>query len=620
MPFNIALAGLQTAQSELSVTGNNIANASTPGFKRARAEFADVYATSALGTTATAIGTGVRLVAVSQQFTQGTVNFSDNNLDLALNGQGFFIVSDNGTTSYSRAGIFGVDREGYVTNSSGHRLQGLVADNLGNITGEMGDLILNSANLSPEGTTEINSTLNLNASTEEPISEWVGTANYGDQPPSPNTYNDATSATIYDSLGNSHILTIYFDKSSVANTWDVRLQVDGVDVYTNSAKPNSVTSAEGNLLVSDSLPVLASDDASINGTMIPTPSSDGLSTVDDQASAMAIATSINTLTSTTGVTATVEPAVVNLGIYTPGIFSGDVLKINNVQIAVGSATESALITAINAAGAGVQASVNAEDQILLEATGTDLQKGRNIQIETDGGSSNATFSAFTLEAVGDKVQRGQVTLSSNFPITIAGDVPGNIGINANTYLAPYKVVFGNNGSFDTVASEEISVDWTPLGSNGLSNGAETPQTIEIDIAKATQFGSPFAVQDLVQDGYTTGRLNEVDVDSSGVLFGRYSNGQSLALGQVVLANFNSVGGLQPLGDTAWRETFTSGAPIISAPGTASLGLIQSGAQEDSNVSLTEELVQLIIAQRNFQANAKTIETADAATQTVINLR
>ena len=152
MPFNIALAGLQTAQSELSVTGNNIANASTPGFKRARAEFADVYATSALGTTATAIGTGVRLVAVSQQFTQGTVNFSDNNLDLALNGQGFFIVSDNSTTSYSRAGIFGVDREGYVTNSSGHRLQGLVADNLGNITGEMGDLILNSANLSPEGT------------------------------------------------------------------------------------------------------------------------------------------------------------------------------------------------------------------------------------------------------------------------------------------------------------------------------------------------------------------------------------------------------------------------------------------------------------------------------------
>ncbi len=620
MPFNVALSGLQAASSEMEVSGNNIANASTPGFKRARSEFSDVYAASALGTTSTAIGTGVRLTAVTQQFTQGTVNFTNNNLDLALNGKGFFILNGNGVTNYTRAGSFGVDREGRIVDAGGQQLQGLQADATGNITGAMGGLVLNSSNLSPAATNKVNSTLNLDAASDLPASPWLGTSTFGGTPPSPSSYNDATSATVYDSLGNSHIMTMYFEKSTAANTWNVHLQVDGMDVYTNSAKPNMVTGAAGSLVVAGTLPVLDTNDLTINGTAVPIPSSDGISTTDDQSSAKALVTAINSIKSTTGVEAKVIPAVVNLGIYTPGILQNNNFTINGVQIETATATQDALVAAINAADAGVTASVDPLGQVNLTAIGTTPDDGRNIEISSDGNAVNSTFSVFSLGVAGNAVQRGQLTLTANFPIEIAGDVPSKIGINANTYLAPWKVVFNNDGSFNDVASEPIIVDWTPLNAKGEYNGANKPQKIVLDISKGTQFGSAFAVQDLVQDGYTTGRLSQVDVDSSGILFGRYSNGQSLALGQVVLANFNNTQGLQPLGDTAWGETFNSGSPIVSAPGTASLGLIQSGAQEDSNVTLTEELVSLIIAQRNFQANAKTIETANATTQTVINLR
>ena len=147
-----------------------------------------------------------------------------------------------------------------------------------------------------------------------------------------------------------------------------------------------------------------------------------------------------------------------------------------------------------------------------------------------------------------------------------------------------------------------------------------PQSFDIDLSTSTQYGSNFAVNSLSQDGYTSGQLLGVDVDKEGIIFARYSNGQSQAMGQIVLANFANTQGLQPLGDTAWAETFSSGAPVVSEPGTAGLGLLQSNALEESNVDLTEQLVGMIEAQRNFQANAQTIQAEDATTQTIINLR
>jgi flagellar hook protein FlgE len=142
---------------------------------------------------------------------------------------------------------------------------------------------------------------------------------------------------------------------------------------------------------------------------------------------------------------------------------------------------------------------------------------------------------------------------------------------------------------------------------------------ELRLSDSTQFGSEFAVSALDQNGYTTGELSGLDIDDEGVVAARFTNGQNQVLGQIAVADFTNPQGLGAVGDSAWIETNASGEPVIAAPGAGSLGNVISGALEDSNVELSEQLVQLIIAQRNFQANARTISTADEITQTIINL-
>jgi flagellar hook protein FlgE len=145
----------------------------------------------------------------------------------------------------------------------------------------------------------------------------------------------------------------------------------------------------------------------------------------------------------------------------------------------------------------------------------------------------------------------------------------------------------------------------------LDFGANTP---------TTQFGSAFSVNMLSQDGYTTGRMSGVNIAADGIVYARYSNGQSQPLGQVVLTNFTNPQGMRPIGDTTWTESSDSGTPLTGVPGSSSLGLLQSGALEDSNVNLTDQLVRMITTQRNFQANAQVITTEDTITQTIINIR
>ena len=142
----------------------------------------------------------------------------------------------------------------------------------------------------------------------------------------------------------------------------------------------------------------------------------------------------------------------------------------------------------------------------------------------------------------------------------------------------------------------------------------------MDFSPSTQYGSIFSLLNLDQDGYASGQVSGINIADNGVVFAQYTNGQDLALGQVVLANFTNPQGLSPLGASMWAETFTSGPATVGDPGNAGLGLIQSGALEDSNVEITEQLVQMIVAQRNFQANAQVIQTEDTATQSIINIR
>lgn len=204
--------------------------------------------------------------------------------------------------------------------------------------------------------------------------------------------------------------------------------------------------------------------------------------------------------------------------------------------------------------------------------------------------------------------------------------------------ANYNLRFNDDGTLNTLLSSPVLIsNWTPLDANGVPNGATGPQNVlaggsipipqpptssnfEIDISDMTQYGGAFAVNNVDQDGFTTGRMASLSINTDGIIFARFTNGETQTLGQIALARFNNEQGLTPVGDTAWAESFDSGQPNIGAPRTSALGAIQSSALEDSNVDLSEQLVQLIIAQRNFQANAKTIETANQTTQTIINLR
>ena len=224
MPFDIALTGLSAAQNDLEVVSNNIANSETTGFKKSRTEFSDIYASSEFGVSSNAIGQGVQLAQVKQQFTDGDITFTDNALDLAINGQGFFMVEDSGERSYTRAGAFGVDTSGNIVNPLGSQLVGFLPDATGTITGNLGPIVVNRADLAPQITTSIGLGANLDATQAIPPAFTVGPAG-----PDASTFNHSTSLTVYDSLGGEHLASIYFRRDA-ATDWEAFAFVDGVQV------------------------------------------------------------------------------------------------------------------------------------------------------------------------------------------------------------------------------------------------------------------------------------------------------------------------------------------------------------------------------------------------------
>ena len=188
-------------------------------------------------------------------------------------------------------------------------------------------------------------------------------------------------------------------------------------------------------------------------------------------------------------------------------------------------------------------------------------------------------------------------------------IDGNVVASGG--VSPISITFNPDGTL--AGPTNIAYDAVPSGTGAL------PIQVGVNYINSTQFGSAFAVNSLSQDGFSTGRLSGIDIDDEGVIFARFTNGQSNPLGKVALANFPNVGGLRQQGDTAWAQSFDSGDLILGEANTSSFGLIQSGALEASNVDIAASLVNLITAQRNFQANAQVISAADTVTQTIINI-
>ncbi len=806
MPFQSALSGIRAASSDLSVTGNNIANASTTGFKGSRAEFGDVYATS-LGAGSGNIGSGVQVMDVSQSFSQGNVSFTENELDLAINGSGFFVVSQGGEALYTRAGSFGLDADGFVVTNSDARLQGFQADETGNLDGIRGDIQIETSNLSPRQTTGVNSLLNLDST--EPVLQTsgfefttggpaIGAAQIGLQDPlttsvqaSPFTLpiTDLTNNPIvFDlsvsgaSVGNTGTVTINLNNNNLPNNITdqagisalvgaINTQIfsagnglDAIDVVASSAVDaggnpiikfdsiydgeftqmditvdpanvnanttalgidGGITRVDGLPAVSNGYPAQSIDITSPEGSTVTLTAGLGATaatTASELNSLQGIAATastnatisnlttagnatvtingvdmivndlieleqqINTFTNTIlpGMTATLDPAGGGLNITSA---VGDDIRVsiegNNTDTLTIIGGETSAPQTLTVGGVGSEdASVNSviiggEIELVLEEdytlsdpspqfTGMFQQLTENeftqVDINEFDPLDQETYNSATSMTIFDSLGNSHVltqyfvkqpfdpadpTTTTNHWLMYVQVDDQDVGRpdttlpppqNIEATRASYNVYFNEDGSINDVRTEDIVIaNWTPMDENGLQNGALGPEpnlaagttvipdpptssNFVVDLEGTTQFGSEFAVNGVDQDGFTTGRLAGLNIADDGVIFARFTNGQSLELGQVVLAEFSNQQGLQPVGGTMWAETFRSGGPSVGTPGSASLGAIQSGSLEESNVDLSQQLVNLIIAQRNFQASAKTIETADAVTQTIINLR
>ncbi|WFC12789.1 flagellar hook protein FlgE [Aeromonas salmonicida] len=442
MSFNNALSGVNAAQKDLNVTANNIANVNTMGFKESRAEFADVYANSIFVNAKTQVGNGVATGAVAQQFHQGALQFTNNALDLAIQGNGFFVTSDGLTNldrTYTRAGAFKLNENSYMVNNQGHYLQGYEINTDGtpkavsiNATkpiqvpdraGEpkMTELVEASFNLSIESKTK---------PTDPAAFDRTNSA----------TFAHSTSVTIYDSLGAPHVITKYF--------------------------------------------------------------------------------------------------------------------------------------------------VRHEDPV---TPGTPMTPG--------------TWSMYMYE--GDK------------PIDIAsGAASPGPGIPTGV-----QMTFTSGGKLDTtIPPAPIKTVTLGTAAGIINNGADPTQELEIRLSDVTQYNSPFNVTKLTQDGATVGNLTKVEITPDGIVSATYSNATTLKVAMVALAKFANSQGLTQVGDTSWRQSLLSGDALPGTPNSGTLGSIKSSAVEQSNVDLTSQLVNLITAQRNFQANSRSLEVNSSLQQTILQIR
>ena len=420
MSFQQGLSGLNATSKNLQVIGNNIANTNTFGAKVARAEFSDMYAAALNGAGTNSVGIGTNLASVAQQFTQGNIKTTENPMDLAINGAGFFqVAKSDASVTFTRNGQFKVDREGFIVNNAAQKLMGYAANDQGQIQpGLAVPLQLPTAGVAPVATSTVALQMNLDARVATTLPAAGPQIDYTN----PNTYNNATSLTVYDEKGQEVALTYYFQKA--AN--------DSWNVY-----------------------------ATANGTTI-------------------------------------------------------------------------------------------------------------------GGSAGAPL-----------------------PVT--------------------TVDFASNGGAPVAPTAPVA--FTVPATTNSAGATTSPITgVLLDVSDTTQFGQAFGVTDITQDGFAAGRLIAIAVESNGIITARYSNGQSRPAGQIEVANFRNPQGLQPLGDNGWARTFASGDPVKGVPGEGSMGVLQGGALEESNIDLTGELVNMIISQRVYQANAQTIKTEDQILQTLVNIR
>lgn len=567
------VSGLNANGTALSVIGNNIANLSTAGFKGSRATFADLISSSISGGSGSVqTGIGVALTSVQGDFTQGSLATSSNVLDLAIDGNGFFILKDsqNGTF-YGRNGLFRLNQNSVVVDPTGFKLQGFLADTTGTITGNIGDIALPTTTASPNATSTAFVAANLNSST-------ATTGVRG------NLVGSAASATTTAAANNSFTINLNGDGArtiTVANG------------LTGSALASAIQSAVRGLTATN--PYLQSAYDGFEATL----------------------SASNIFTFRSGISGTTSEAAGNAATVVVAANGADTLA-SNLNMLAGTSTA-----------------------------------GTSFAISDPVGTSNFTTSMTVYDSLGNDhllttyfTRIGANTWNYNIVSTTADVNTANYhSSNIDTTLGIVRVgsgtlTFGTDGTLQRESPVVRYDTGTAAGATGTNPGelqvdfvgATADQLIAYNFGDSvitdggngldgtTQFGSTSALVQQTQDGYAAGSLQAFSVDTNGVISGRFSNGQLRALAQVVLARFPDPIGLTRTGKNTFAESGNSGQPVTGSPDSAGLGRVLSNSLELSNVDLGQSFIDMIAAQRGFQANSRVITTSDEILQELVNLK
>ena len=645
MAFQQGLSGLSIASKALDAISNNVSNTGTVGFKQASAQFADVFAASLSAGGSTQVGIGASLATVAQQFTQGNISTSSNTLDLAINGQGFYRMSDNGSITYSRNGQFHVDKNGYVVNASGLRLTGNTYDAQGLPNGVGGDIKLSYGDADPKATTAAGYNVNLDSRSATPAALTKATL-YGTAAPASvgtplvlTASNNTLSITVDGEAATSVNIAAgsYADSSSlvaaIQSGIDRSALKGRVEVSADSSGKLTLTSLRGGRLsslllggsaaaglqlpsgvtVSGSNAVVATLSGSTAAplTIAPTPATGTTSTMSvsvDGGSPVTVTLNAATYPDTASLVAAVQAAVNATG---PTGLQGKVVVGSNAN---GNVT---LSSALAGGSSSMTVSGAAASALGMPAfTATANSGGFSI---TDPTSYTSTTSQTVYDSLGNPHTQSlyfvKTAQSNKWDVYTSLDGGFPPEIDATTGLhSPTMVSFDSNGGLLT--PKTISTVYT------VTTGAVPSLAVTVDLNNSTQFGNSFGVAQLSQDGYKPGSLSGLTVEADGTILGNFSNGQSRTMGQVLLTNFRNSNGLVSVGGNQWQWTPAAGAVdgAGAPPGTGTLGVLQSAAVEESNVDLTGELVNMITQQRAYQANAQSIKTQDQILQTLVNLR
>jgi len=573
------VSGLQSHQVAMDVEANNIANVNTVGFKYSRANFSDLLAQTKSIATApqgklggknpVQVGLGSTVSSMTRIFSQGSIQNSDKNTDVAIQGDGFFIISpDAGNTyKYTRAGDFKFDAAGNFVDNNGFIAQGWLRDL---DTGKVDSTApIKDINIAPGLTTPA-----------QPTQEIVLKANLNSGPLvksySPAYKIDDATGTVTDANGNavpSGDLGIMFNPNgealSLKDGQGINVSYDG-GISTTTYKYNGTTALGNNEFktVADLRDLIKNDANNVSSGVKVTVDKAGKFVIDNSTGANDLNIKISAYTDST----TVENSRFTTS-----------MKALESSLPAGQTGSASYSQAFNAA-----------------------THSSSIDVFDSLGTKHTVRMSF------------RKTSAHQWDTTITVPTPGEINTTDPKNEKRGKIVFTDSGALSSYDPTNISFT--------AGNGSKPNQTINLSFGTAnkfdgmTSFDSESATSGISQDGYTGGDLVGIRIDQSGTLIGSFSNGHSFGLAQIAMAKFTNNEGLSTEGGNVYIQTANSGDPIIGTAATAGRGFIQSSALEASNVDLSRALTQLIIIQRGFQANGKTITTSDQLLQTLIGLK